>query len=131
MGCWGGDLYVWKEGVDDRQTLVAPPPGPWAQTLQRIRCWFGHHHGKWEYRTRSDCDQVLLCPVHGPTRSRRHHRWTRTNETLDEDLDNLDEVFKELHNEKSDTEYYRCRRCNETMVKCEPDPDLYRAQQMR
>jgi hypothetical protein len=115
-----------KEGAGDRQMSESdsPPPGPWARRLQRTRCWAGLHDGRWEYRTRSACDQVLVCPHHGSTRSRTHHRWTRTNETFDEDLDNVDEVFQELNDKKSGPEHYRCRRCSEKRT--EIDPESYR-----
>lgn len=123
MGCWGGVLFQYQEAARDHQTVESPsrPPGLWPRALQGGRCCVGLHHGRWEYRTRSGCDQILLCPDHGPTRSRTHHRWVRTNSTFDEDFDNVEEVLQDLDRQTRGIEHYRCRRCSETRTELPPE----------
>ena len=127
MGAWGGSLYLFKEGASDRRTIepAVPNPGPRTDAVDRIRCWIGLHRGWWEYQSRSECEQILLRPDHGSTRSRVHHRWTRSNETYDKDFDNVDEVMESIEERKPTTMYYRCRRCHETNTETDLDPEDY------
>lgn len=117
LACWQrnrrGYLYLFKEGADNHETLqsTGPTPGTWSRRLQQIRCLVGIHYGKWEYRTRSACGQVLVCPDHGPTKSRMHH--SLTSVAFDPGLDKIDGVFYlgDRGGEHVGT-FYRCRRCN-------------------
>ena len=80
-------------GVDNEVFQSADArPGKLASWYRLIRCSLGIHHGIWEYQTRNTCEQLLICPVHGHTRRRDHHRW-------------------ETSEDKREMWRGRCRRC--------------------